>query len=182
MIVTARPGDNETTRLGDDETISFSPDPLASWSTLVIGYGNDLRGDDAIGPRVAELVTARTLPGVRAISMRQLTPELAEQLARAGLAIFVDAYAAAPAEHAGDPCIHVRPLTPTTADAALLHTSDPRALLALALALYGHTPPAWQIVVPAVTFDLGAPLSPIAEQGIVAALAQVVDLAKQANC
>ena len=45
--------------MGDDETISLSPDLLASWSTLVIGYGNDLRGDDAIGPRVAELVTAR---------------------------------------------------------------------------------------------------------------------------
>ena len=144
----------------------------------MIGYGNELRGDDAIGPRVAELMAARALPGVRAISARQLTPELAEQLAHAGLAIFVDAY---PAAHAGEPAVLARPLTPADVGAALVHTSDPRALLALALALYGRAPPAWQVAAPAVTFDLGAPLSPTAEQGIDAALARIVELAQQAD-
>ena len=32
---------------------------------LVIGYGNTLRGDDGLGPRVAEAVAALNLPGDR---------------------------------------------------------------------------------------------------------------------
>ena len=31
---------------------------------LVIGYGNTLRGDDGVGPKVAEAVAALALPGV----------------------------------------------------------------------------------------------------------------------
>jgi Ni,Fe-hydrogenase maturation factor len=50
---------------------------------LVIGYGNELRGDDAIGQWVA-----------RAVAAHQLTPELAEDLAHTDYAVFVDAYRA----------------------------------------------------------------------------------------
>ena len=58
---------------------------------LVIGYGNTLRGDDGIGPAVAEAVAALGLPGVRVIVAHQLTPELAADLADAQLVVFVDA-------------------------------------------------------------------------------------------
>jgi hydrogenase maturation protease len=147
----------------------------------VIGYGNDLRGDDAAGPRVAELIDARALPNVRAIAARQLTPDLAEQLARADMAVFVDAYAviseAVDAEVATQP----RRIEPAAGRAALRHSSDPRELLALALTLYGHAPPAWLIAVPALTFDLGAPLSPTAEQGILAAVRRIGDLLTSAS-
>ena len=58
---------------------------------LVIGYGNTLRSDDGVGPRVAMAVASREWPGFNAIAVQQLTPELAEPLAAAELAIFVDA-------------------------------------------------------------------------------------------
>ena len=58
---------------------------------LVIGYGNELRGDDGIGPRVAEAVAARNHPGVRVRIVCQLVPELAAELAEARTVIFVDA-------------------------------------------------------------------------------------------
>jgi Ni,Fe-hydrogenase maturation factor len=241
----------------DEASHASSPTPQASaqlvvgdrWSALVIGYGNDLRGDDAAGPRVAELIGARELPGVRAIASRQLTPDLAEQLARADLAVFVDAYPAAEAlegrssiiaieaenakysqshvrsafddgrwtidggnivdrqriEYAiacakvqvltsspglsrssrleyltgapdADAAIQLRRIDPAAGAAALGHSSDPCELLALALALYGHAPPAWLIAVPALTFDLGAPLSPTAARGVLAAVRQIEDL------
>jgi Ni,Fe-hydrogenase maturation factor len=59
---------------------------------LIIGYGNTLRGDDGAGQRVAEMVSEWGLDEVRSLSVHQLTPELAEPISTAKLAIFVDAY------------------------------------------------------------------------------------------
>ena len=50
---------------------------------VVIGYGNELRGDDGAGPRVARAVAAHNLPGVQIITAHQLTPEMADGLAEA---------------------------------------------------------------------------------------------------
>ena len=61
---------------------------------LVIGYGNELRRDDGLGPRVAASLAG---PGVRALAVRQLTPELAEEVATARLVVFVDARVNPPA-------------------------------------------------------------------------------------
>lgn len=58
---------------------------------LVIGYGNELRGDDGVGPKVAEAVEAWKLAGVSVLALRQLTPELAADLAVVRRVIFVDA-------------------------------------------------------------------------------------------
>ncbi len=121
---------------------------------LVLGYGSALRGDDAAGARVAATVARWGLPGVRAVAAHQLTPELAEPLARSRLAIFVDA-------RVGGGGVRVRPLRPAEALSSLeVHIGDPAALLALALALYGRAPRAWLITLPARQLALGAPLSP----------------------
>src|SRR5579884_2097858 len=52
---------------------------------LVIGYGNPLREDDAVGLRAAELVDSG------AYRCHQLTPELASVVADASMVIFLDA-------------------------------------------------------------------------------------------
>ena len=158
----------------DDRSFVLRPS-----SFVVIGYGNDLRGDDGVGPRVAELVDELALPGVRAIAARQLTPELAARLAGSSLALFVDACRLA-AEPVDGAAVQVSQIAPAADSAALGHTSDPRALLTLSLTLYGYAPPAWLISVPALTFDLGAPLSPIAEQGALAAVRQIGELLTRA--
>jgi hydrogenase maturation protease len=141
--------------------------------SIVVGYGNQLRGDDAIGPRAAEAVAEWDVPGVRALAAHQLTPELAETLAAADLAIFVDALALDPADAASHPPPDVRSIAPASSMSALDHAGDPRVLLALAAARYGRSPPAWSIEVPAHQFTLGAALSPQAERGLQAALLQV---------
>jgi hydrogenase maturation protease len=45
---------------------------------LVLGYGNTLRRDDAVGPLAAEAVAGWGRPGVLALALPQLLPELAE--------------------------------------------------------------------------------------------------------
>ena len=56
---------------------------------LVIGYGNDLRGDDAIGQQVAKAIKDCCLSSVQSIAIHQLTPELAAPLANVNLAILL---------------------------------------------------------------------------------------------
>lgn len=136
---------------------------------LVIGYGNTLRGDDAVGPRAADVVLGWGLPGVSARSVTQLTPELAEPLADARLAIFIDARI-----DAGE--VQVRPIEPTAGPSAIGHTGDPARLLALAKLAFGRSPPAWLVTVPATDFGLAEGLSPRAQRGLDAALARIAEL------
>ena len=141
---------------------------MRAGSILVIGYGNDLRGDDAAGPRAAAQIDAWALPGVEARALHQLTPELAEPLAVAERAIFLDAR---PVSTGTD--VRVRRLQPSTPTTRLAHTCDPQGLLALARTAFGRWPEAWWITLPATDFSFGAPLSPLAERGIAAALETV---------
>ncbi len=143
---------------------------------LVIGYGNELRGDDAVGPQIAEIVESWQSPQVRAFARHQLTPDLAEPLAAAQTAIFVDASIEAPS--AG---VQAHIIIPAAPEPGLGHTGDPRALLALTQALYGRCPQTWLITIPATRFDFGAPLSPAAQQGKAEALRHIRRLIRQYN-
>ncbi len=58
--------------------------------TLVIGYGNTLRGDDGAGICAAERA-ARRFPGVDILTVHELQPELAETMCRYHDVIFLDA-------------------------------------------------------------------------------------------
>jgi hydrogenase maturation protease len=142
------------------------------WSVVVIGYGNELRGDDAIGQLVAGAVAAWDLPGVRALAVHQLTPELAEDLAHADYAIFVDAYRA----EAGAANIHLRLVDALPVQSLVWHTGEPHLLLALANAVYNRSPRAWWITVPAMGFDYGAELTCVAQSGLDDALEVIRDL------
>jgi len=137
-------------------------------SILVIGYGNALRGDDGIGPRVTEAIAAANYPGVRVRSVCQLLPELAAEFAEAEMVLFVDALA--------DLSRAAVELTPVAAGEITnwsTHTADPRTLLALTRAVYGRAPEAWWLTVPGRNFDCGEGLSAIAEEGVHQAIALI---------
>lgn len=153
-------------------------------SFLVIGYGNQLRGDDGIGQLVAAEIEQWNLPQVCVEAVHQLTPELAAMLASVHGVIFVDACVYAGeveellnAETAEFP-VTVERIEPATEGGSfsLGHLSNPRSLLALTLALYGHAPQGWLVSVPGIHFELSDRLSPIAEKGVAAALEQIEQL------
>ena len=137
---------------------------------LMIGYGNELRGDDGAGPQVARAVADWRRPGVRALAVHQLTPELTAELAEAERVVFVDA-----AVDSGMVCW--RQVAAATGPAPLGHTCDPGWLLALALALDARAPAAWLVTVPARRLDCGAELSPQAERDVGVVLRQLAALA-----
>ena len=142
---------------------------------LVVGYGNELRGDDAAGPCVARRVADWERPEVDGLAVHQLTPELAPALAGAEVVVFVDACV-----DDGEQKVCLRRLEagPGT---VMGHTCDPRWLLALAEALYGRRPEAWLATIPAADFGLGGRLSPTARAGVAVALRQINRLASGGN-
>ncbi len=126
---------------------------------LVIGYGNTLRSDDGVGPKVADALEALHLPGVEVLACDLLAPELAEPVSRANFAVFVDAAVDAPRE------VQLRPLQPAESSQLMAHSANPRTLLALARDVFGHAPRAWWLTIPAENLGIGEELSPLTQSG-----------------
>ncbi|MFO0949132.1 MAG: hydrogenase maturation protease [Planctomycetota bacterium] len=133
-------------------------------SILVIGYGNELRGDDGVGPRSAALIDELHLVDVRVIAAHQLTPELSAQLANARCVLFLDA----------DPTVSQvqceridgRDYFGMNESALFGHSVGAPSLLALTKALFGVEPSAWLIHLPAPCTAVSDRLSPVAEKGV----------------
>lgn len=139
---------------------------------LIIGYGNTLRGDDGVGPRVAEAVEKLQLPNVRTLICQQLSPEHADPISRAETVVFVDAAVDAPQG------VLLRPLEPGANSQIMAHAADPRTMLALARDVFGHTPKAWWLTIPAVKLAFGEELSPEAQRGLDEAVETVQSLCR----
>ncbi len=142
---------------------------------LVVGYGNVLRHDDGVGPRVADAVEALHLPGVRTLVCQQLSPEHAEAVAQAQTVIFVDAAVDAPTE------VQLRKLEAGESTQLMAHAADPRTMLALARDVFGHAPEAWWLTIPAVKLGFGEDLSPEAQRGLERAVEEIKRLSRQAR-
>jgi len=137
---------------------------------LVIGYGNTLRSDDGVGPRVAEAVERLQLPGVRTLICQQLSPEHAEPVSRARVVVFVDAAVDAPQE------VRLRPLEPGDTTQLMAHAADPRTMLALARDVFGHAPEAWWLTIPALDLEFGEALSSETRHGFDKAVRMIQSL------
>jgi len=150
-----------------------TPGSSPSTNLLVIGYGNTLRGDDGVGPRVAEAIEDLNLPGVCTLSCALLTPELAEPISTARCVVFVDA-----ALDVQDK-IQIRPLTPADSGQIMAHAADPRTMLAVARDVFGQTPRAWWLTIPAENLAMGEELSTKAESGLSDAIAEIKRILQQ---
>ncbi|HET9933905.1 MAG TPA: hypothetical protein VFQ35_24545, partial [Polyangiaceae bacterium] len=121
-----------------------------------------------------ELVAARH-PHVELCVTHELTPELSELVARAELAVFVDAR-----HDRLDEGVLSEALKPATTSPLSGHYSNPRSLLALSQALYGRYAPAWLVTLPAHDTGLGEGISECARRTVPAALRRVDELISQA--
>src|SRR5579859_7249585 len=148
-----------------------APRPHSKIALLVIGYGNTLRSDDGVGPRVVEAVEELTLPGVHTVIRGLLTPELAEPISQARCVVFVDGAVDAPAQ------VQLRPLSPGASSQIMAHAADPRTLLALARDVFGHAPEAWWLTIPAENMEIGEELSAKAKAGVVRAVEEIRKIA-----
>ncbi len=141
---------------------------------MVIGYGNTLRGDDAIGVLAVETLEEIGMPdNVDLLTCQQLTPELAEELAFSSRVAFIDA--SVPDENPPGTIRRIE-LQPRPVDpGAITHGFDAGGLLALTEMLYSRRPEAVLFTVTAAGFELTESLSPAVEESLPDLLQQVKD-------
>lgn len=117
---------------------------------LVIGLGNTLLGDDALGRIAAERVRQQVDPRwVRVIDQVAPTPELAAEVAEASVVIFLDASVDGPEEH-----VVTRRLDTAEALPVSAHQLTAPAVVDLARQLYQHAPEAYAITSRARSLEL----------------------------
>lgn len=123
---------------------------------LVIGYGNPLRTDDAIGQRIAQIMEHRlSHEAVKVTITYQLTPELVEHICDSTLVVFIDAHVGATPGRIVWEFVEPHP------EAELFtHNVSPGALLDAAHKLYGVNPSGILISITGADFEYGSDLSP----------------------
>jgi len=139
---------------------------------LLLACGNTLRGDDGIGPWLADWAQERFSeePGLLVISRQQWTPELAADLAAAESVLFVDCSAAS--EPGTVELLEVRPARKT--EGVGTHQVSAAELLGMAQELYGSTPlRALLLTVGAGSTELGEEFSQAVLDAIPMACAQI---------
>jgi hydrogenase maturation protease len=137
---------------------------------LVIGYGNPGRGDDGLGPALAEAVAALHLPGVTVESDYQLTVDHAAMIAAHDRVIFADAMIGL-----AEPC-RLTPVSAETPGGMGSHQISPEAALHLAGLLFGHAPPGWILAIAGADFgEVSEGLSPVARENLGQAVAVLQD-------
>ncbi|WP_295404896.1 hydrogenase maturation protease [uncultured Thiocystis sp.] len=131
---------------------------------LIIGYGSPIRGDDALGPLVADRLENTGVPaGVEVMSRHILTAELVADIAEQDRVIFLDAAVdAAPGE------VRCQRLAPDAhALSTMAHFLDPRELLAWCETLYGRVPESFLVSAGGDSFDYSNYcLTPIGEMAM----------------
>ena len=122
---------------------------------LIIGYGNPLRTDDAIGQRMAQIMAQRLDDErLRMITAYQLTPELMEPISQARFVVFIDARVGSiPGE------VLWEDVEPETGRPAFTHHVSPGTLLGAAQDLYGASPTGILISIVGADFEYGSDLS-----------------------
>ena len=123
---------------------------------LIIAYGNPLRCDDGLAWHLAEELSHACLSeDIEVITCHQLTPELASEVSKVSIALFIDAARnGVPGE-----VVHA-PLKPQREPSALTHECSPGVVLNWAQELYGGNPEAFAISLCGECFDHGDLLSP----------------------
>jgi len=132
---------------------------------LVIALGNPSRGDDALGPLIAERLEALALPGVEVLVDYQLQIEYALDLRGREEVIFVDATVA------GDGPFTLEPVAAAGERSVTTHALSPQALLEGYRRLTAAAPPPARVLaVRGYEFELGAGLSSPAGENLERAL------------
>jgi hydrogenase maturation protease len=143
--------------------------------TLIFGWGNPSRGDDALGPlfvdHFAELAGRHPEWGeVDCLTDFQLQVEHALDLQGRQRVLFVDASLDAPA-----PCSLVR-IEAARDSSFTTHAMSPQAVLKVYADIDdGEPPPCWLLAIRGERYELGEGLSAEASKNLVAALLAATD-------
>jgi hydrogenase maturation protease len=146
---------------------------------LIIGLGNPLRGDDGLGwHAVQQLRKTLPLENVEMITCHQLTPELAEAMARSKRVIFIDAAVGEPPGEINLGQLNLGKINPTSMPPPVFsHRLDPLGLMQYSRELYGTWPEAFTVSLNGQAYGYAEKLSDPVQSSLSAVLQLVEDLA-----
>jgi hydrogenase maturation protease len=138
--------------------------------TLIFGWGNPSRGDDALGPLFLERLEVLSAEHpewgeIEYLTDFQLQVEHALDLRGRARVLFVDASVNAPAPFTFSSLQPARDTSFTT------HAMTPQAVLQVYQDIEGQPPPCWLLSIRAYQFELGDALSCAAQENLAAQLA-----------
>ena len=132
---------------------------------LIFTWGNPSRGDDAIGPRVYDLLQQEPFEHVEILTDFQLQIEHATDLENRDCVLFVDASLTA-----SEPFEFYK-LEPQQDHTYTTHAMSPASLLEVYRKTYNQAPPpAFMLSIRGYEFDLGSPVSGKATDNMVKAI------------
>jgi len=145
-------------------------------STLVIGYGNPSRGDDALGPLLLDALAAKAGPGLELITDFQLQIEHVLDLEGRKRVVFVDA------TQAGEEAFRFSAVSARTDVTPYSHALSPDGLLAVYRRHFGTDAPACMLLaIRGYSFALGDPPTKQARRNLDAALRVLQDWLDQST-
>jgi hydrogenase maturation protease len=127
---------------------------------LVIGCGNTLRGDDGLGPYLAETLRGAAWPhdvDIEITILPQLDIILASKVSEVDLLLFVDARA-----DESEDLVKIEQVEPLASPVNLNHTSHTMSLsmlLRIALDWYGAAPLCYSVMPKGFDFSIGESIS-----------------------
>ena len=141
--------------------------------TLIFTWGNPSRGDDAIGPRIYELLEGKAYDTVELLTDFQLQVEHAVDLEDRDRILFVDASAS------GQSPFEFYQLHPETDNSYTTHALSPSSLLSVYTKVNASNPaPAFMLSVRGYSFELGDDVSAKADENITRAVMFIESLLK----
>ena len=133
------------------------PSAAPTTRCLILACGNPLRGDDGVGPHLAEWAEEhfRDNNEIRVLARHQFTPELAAEISSAESVLFLDS-----SINSEPGRVSLIAIGPLTSHQPATHHLSASQLLALARSLYGAYPAhAMLISIGAASIELGTALS-----------------------
>ncbi len=143
---------------------------------LLIGFGNPARGDDGLGPALAEAIEAKNIAGVTVDTDYQLTVEDSARVAEHNIVIFADASINGPEPFSFEP------LDAKEYDSFSSHSVEPAQVLALAENLFNSKAAGYILGIRGYEFDdFGTPISEKAKANLEKAVDFIGKLLKTKN-
>lgn len=143
--------------------------------SLIVGYGNILRGDDGIGPYVIDLLRDHVGDRAKLLTLPQLDISLALDIKESDLTIFVDAQTGV-----FDDLVYVERVYPSSrSNPSFSYTSHLISvpfLLELIQQWYNVTPVCYLVMVKGMDFSLSEKISQPAKEAAQLAVQKILEL------
>ncbi|MFG0250799.1 MAG: hydrogenase maturation protease [Phycisphaeraceae bacterium JB051] len=139
---------------------------------MIIGFGSEIRGDDAFGPQIAYQLEDLVHPSIQVETCQGLTPDIALTMSEMDLVIFIDCAVG----HEPGVINHKQIQTSDDKSLSMVHFLSPESLMTWCGSLYGKLPEAHVFTVTGKCYEISNCLTDPVLQAVPRVIEQVLNL------